>query len=124
MPENNPRIPFQLLSERPKLKPMNGKQIMVHIVANLEIWPFDQPLPRTLLQHPHGKSPMPDIANFSWVEYGLRNGVPRMIRTFAERGLPVTNMMNAALPEYYKSCTDAVLEAGWELTGHGLFQRS
>lgn len=125
MPENNPRIPFQLLSERPLLKPLkSGKPLMVHIVVNLEVWPFDQAMPRAILVNPHGKSPIPDIGNFSWVEYGLRTGVPRLIRIFSERRLPVTNMMNAAFPDYYRSCADAVAEAGWELTGHGLFQRS
>jgi allantoinase len=124
MPQNNPRIPFQMITERPKLKPLKGKPIMVHIVVNLEVWPFENPMPRAILQNPHGRAPMPDIGNFSWVEYGLRTGVPRLIRTFAERGLPVTNMMNAALPDYYPALANAVLEAGWQLIGHGNFQRS
>lgn len=124
MPENNPRIPFQLLTERPKLAPLDGKPIMVHVVVNLEVWPFDHAMPRAILVNPHGKSPIPDIGNFSWVEYGLRTGVPRLIRILSPRGLPVTNMMNAALPDYYPSCAEAALKAGWELTGHGLFQRS
>ena len=124
MPENNPRIPYQLLTQRPMLEPLDGKPLMVHIVVNLEVWPFDQPMPRAILQNPHGKTPMPDIGNFSWVEYGLRTGVPRLARIFAARGLPVTNMMNAALPDYYPACAELALKAGWELTGHGLFQRS
>ena len=124
MPENNPRIPFRLLDELPRLKPLKGKPIMIHIVMNLEVWPFDRPMPRTILQNPHDKSPIPDIGNFSWVEYGLRTGAPRLARIFEERGLPVTNMMNAALPDYYPACAQLALDAGWELCGHGLFQRS
>lgn len=124
MPENNPRIPFQLLTERPELKPLNGKPIMIHVVMNLEVWPFDQPMPRAILQNPHGKSPIPDIGNFSWAEYGLRTGVPRLAHIFAERNLPVTNMMNAALPDYYPKIAQLALDEGWELCGHGLFQRS
>ena len=124
MPQNNPRVPFELNSQRPRLEPLNGKQIMVHIVVNLEVWPFDKPMPRAILVNPHGKNPMPDIGNFSWVEYGLRTGVPRLERIFSARKLPVTNMMNAALPDYYPACAELALKAGWELTGHGLFQRS
>ena len=112
MPENNPRIPFQLLTERPELKPLNGKPIMIHVVMNLEVWPFDQPMPRAILQNPHGKSPMPDIGNFSWAEYGLRTGVPRLARIFAERNLPVTNMMNAALPDYCRKIAQPALDEG------------
>lgn len=124
MPENNPRIPYQHLDQRPKLKLLDGKPLMVHIVVNLEVWPFEQAMPRAILVNPHGKSPIPDIGNFSWVEYGLRTGVPRLARIFAERKLPVTNMMNAAFPDYYASCAEIALKAGWELTAHGLFQRS
>jgi allantoinase len=124
MPQNNPRIPFELLSDRPRLAPLDGKPLMVHIVVNLEVWPFDRPMPRAILQHPHNKTPMPDIANFSWVEYGLRTGVPRLERIFTPRELPVTNMMNAALPDFYPECAELAAKAGWELTGHGLFQRS
>ena len=70
MPENNPRIPFQLLTERPALAPLNGKPLMIHIVMNLEVWPFDKPMPRAILQNPHGKTPMaPDLAR-SLVEAG------------------------------------------------------
>lgn len=124
MPQNNPRIPFELLTERPRLEPMNAKPLMIHIAVNLEVWPFDKPMPRALLQNPHGKTPMPDIVNYSWVEYGLRVGVPRLERILTSRKLPVTSMMSAALPEYYPSCAALAAKAGWELTGHGVFQRS
>jgi peptidoglycan/xylan/chitin deacetylase (PgdA/CDA1 family) len=124
MPQNNPRIPFQLLTERPRLEPMKGKPLMIHIAVNLEVWPFDKPMPRAILQNPHGRTPMPDIVNYSWVEYGLRMGVPRLERILTARKLPVTSMMNAALPDYYPSCAALAAMAGWELTGHGVFQRS
>lgn len=124
MPENNPRIKFRLSSDGPRLAPPGGKSIIVHVVVNLEVWPFDKQMPRAILEHPHRKVPMPDIANFSWVEYGLRCGVPRLMEIFAARGIPVSNFMNAAFPEFYPRCADSALKAGWDLTGHGLFQRS
>lgn len=96
----------------------------MHVVVNLEVWPFDKQMPRAIIQHAHGKIPMPDIANFSWVEYGLRCGLPRMLQAFASRAIPVSNCMNAAFPQYYPSAAEAVAKAGWELMGHGLFQRS
>lgn len=124
MSENNPRIPFRLSNDAPALSPMDGKPFMIHVVVNVEIWPFDRQMPRALIQHPHNKVPIPDIANFSWVEYGLRCGVPRLVKALGERGIPVSNFMNAAFPAFYPRCAELVREAGWELTGHGLFQRS
>ena len=124
MPSNNPRIPFRLLGHSPKLAPLDGKPLMVHIVMNIEVWPFDKPMPRAILQNPHGKSPIPDIGNYSWVEYGLRLGLPRLQRILSARKLPVTNMMNAAIVDFYPECAELAARSGWELCGHGLFQRS
>ena len=69
---SNPRVPFRLSSERPPLMPLDGGHILAHIVVNVEHWPFDRPMPRTLLTPPHGKETVPDVPNFSWAEYGLR----------------------------------------------------
>jgi hypothetical protein len=69
---NNPRIPFMLSSQRPPLAALDGRAILVHLVVNVEHWPFDQPMPRTLLTAPHGRETVPDVPNYSWAEYGLR----------------------------------------------------
>jgi len=124
MPQNNPRIPFRLLDQSRTLTPIDGKPLMVHIVVNVEVWPFGNSMPRSILQNAHGKSPIPDISNFSWVEYGLRLGLPRLERIFSARRLPVTNMMNAAVIDFYPQCAELAANANWELCGHGLFQRS
>ena len=60
---SNPRVPFQMATERVKLSPLNGKPIIVHIVVNVEYWPFDQPMPRKVLSTPHGIERIPDIPN-------------------------------------------------------------
>ena len=122
--ENNPRVPFQMSSERPRLAPHQGKPLMVHIVVNLEIWPFDEPMPRSYFVTAHGKQEKPDIPNFAWVEYGLRCGMPRIFRALEERNLPASNFMNARFPDFYPSTAEAALKAGWEVTGHAVVQRS
>ena len=92
---NNPRVPFQLLSSRPKLDPPEGKPLIVHVVVNVESWPFDQPMPRKFLTAPHGLETVPDIPNFSWAEYGLRAGMPRLFEMFRDKGIPASAFMNA-----------------------------
>jgi hypothetical protein len=85
---SNPRVPFTLSSDRPPLAPVRGKPIMVNLAMNIEYWPFDRPMPRGILPPPHGKpSDPPDVANFAWVEYGLRCGLPRFMQALAARGL-------------------------------------
>jgi allantoinase len=120
---SNPRVPFQMSTERVKLLPLKGKPIIVHIVVNVEYWPFDQPMPRKVLSTPHGVERIPDIPNYSWAEYGLRCGMPRMMRLFARYKVPVSVNLNAAVIDVYPSLATAMRDAGWEFICHGLTQR-
>ncbi len=120
----NPRVPFMLADERPILAPPGGKPLIVHVVVNVETWPFDQPMPRKLLSAPHGADAVPDIPNFSWVEYGLRVGMPRLFGLFAERHVPVSAFINAGVCDDYPRLAERVGEASWEIVGHGYRQRS
>jgi allantoinase len=66
MSMSNPRIPYMMSSDRKRLPPIQpGKPLIVHIVVNVEYWPFDQPLPRKLIPGPHGMDKIPDVPNFS-----------------------------------------------------------
>lgn len=122
---HNPRIPYRLSSDRPRLEPLGGKPLMVHIAMNIEYWPFDRPMPRGIIPAPHGATPEPpDIPNYSWVEYGMRVGMPRIMAMLAARGLPASAFLNAQVCDVYPSLADAVTAAGWELVGHGWFQQS
>ena len=43
----NPRIPFLLSDERPRIEPLDGKRLLVHVVVNVEQWlPFGHRLGR------------------------------------------------------------------------------
>lgn len=121
---SNPRVPYELMHQRKPLKPMNGKPLMVHVAVNVEYWPFDQPMPRTVMPAPHGQSPVPDVGNFAWVEYGMRAGMSRLLRVLGERDIKASALMNAVCAEVYPACVDEMLNAGWEFVGHCWNQRS
>ena len=123
-PRSNPRIPYQMASARPRLEPPRGKPLIVHVVVNIEYWPFDQPMPRTIVVPPHGRSHIPDIPNFSWSEYGNRVGMPRLLEALGERKLPASASINASVLEIYPELARAVRDARWEFVGHGIHQRS
>lgn len=110
-----------------KRKPLNppkkGRMLIVHNVLNVEYWPFDQPMPRKVLSTPHGMEPVPDIPNYSWAEYGLRCGMPRLLNMFADLKLPVSVNLNSTVIERYPSVAQAMLKAGWEFIGHGYTQQ-
>jgi peptidoglycan/xylan/chitin deacetylase (PgdA/CDA1 family) len=120
----NPRIPYQLASQRPRLEPLEGKPLMVHVVVNVEHWPFDQKMPRVAMTPPHGREQIPDVPNYAWAEYGLRCGMPRILALLGDRELPASASINASVVDEYPACAEAMLEAGWEFIGHGIHQRS
>lgn len=121
---SNPRIPYQMASQRPQLPPPDGKPLMVHLVVNVENWLFDNAMPRKILTAPHGLEQIPDIPNYSWAEYGMRCGMPRLLDCFAERGLPASVSLNAGVIETYPTVAAAMRDAGWEFIGHGVHQKS
>lgn len=121
----NPRIPYQMSSERPRLAPLKGKPLMVNPVVNIEYWPFDRPMPRGILPAPHGKiSEPPDVANYSWVEYGMRCGMPRLFDVLGRRNLKASAWMNAQCADVYPSAAAQAVAADWDFVGHCWYQRS
>jgi len=121
----NPRVPYELASDRAPLPPLNGKSMIVHVVMNIEYWPFDRPMPRGIIPAPHGAAPAPpDVPNYAWVEYGMRCGMPRIMGMLADRGLRASAFINAQVADVYPGLMAATVEAGWELVGHGWFQQS
>lgn len=120
----NPRIPYEMSSARKPLRPPDGKPLIVHLVVNVEHWRFDHAMPRKIITAPHGLEQVPDVPNFSWAEYGMRAGMPRILSMFRERGLPASTSINAGVIEAYSACAEAMLEAGWEFIGHGIHQAS
>lgn len=119
-----PRIPHAFSADPSDLAEPGQGRIMVHLVINVEHWPFDQPMPRTIITPPHGRETVPDVPNFSWAEYGMRAGLPRMLAAIQARGLPASTSCNASVIDAYPRAAEAMLAAGWEFIGHGMHQKS
>ena len=81
-------------------------------------------MPRKIITAPHGAESVPDVPNYSWAEYGMRAGMPRILKLFADRGLPASTSINAGVIDAYPACAEAMLAAGWEFIGHGMHQKS
>lgn len=120
----NPRIPYLFSNDGPALQGANGKSILVHLVVNVEHWQFEASMPRTIITPPHGKETIPDVPNFSWADYGMRAGLPRIIEAISSRGLPASTSFNAGVIHAYPRATEAMHQAGWEFIGHGVHQKA
>ena len=124
MTERTAPTPFELSTASAPLEPLDGAGVLVNVVLNLEHWSLDSPMPRAVLPAPHGVTVVPDVANHSWVLYGLRAGMPRLAAALAPLGTAVTVALNADVIDHYPQVTDLIDELGWEVVAHGVRQRS
>jgi peptidoglycan/xylan/chitin deacetylase (PgdA/CDA1 family) len=81
-------------------------------------------MPRTVLTPPAGGSPMPDIPNWAWHEYGNRVGFWRFIEVFDALSVPAVLAINGSALAAYPSIVRAAIDRNWEFIGHGFTQRS
>lgn len=121
---SNPRVAYRMSSTRPRLNAPDGKPFIVHVVVNVEHWRFDEAMPRAIIPPPHGIDSVPDVPNFAWVEYGMRCGMPRILRSLSDRGIRATVAMNGAVIDVYPELARAIRDSSWEFMGHGVHQRS
>jgi peptidoglycan/xylan/chitin deacetylase (PgdA/CDA1 family) len=118
------RIDFSAISARPRLELPGGARLAVWVIVNVEEWDIDAPMPRTVLTPPAGGSPMPDIPNWAWHEYGNRVGFWRMVEVFDDFDIPAVLAINGSAIETYKPIAQAALDRNWEFIGHGFTQKN
>ena len=76
----NPRSDYSNIFERPRLELPNNARIAVWVIINVEEWDINEPMARTILPPPQGRSVTPDIPNYAWYDYGMRVGFWRLKR--------------------------------------------
>lgn len=118
------RIPYSAITERTPLKLPNGARMAVWAVINVEDWDPTQPMPRTVLTPPAGGSPMPDVPNWAWHEYGNRVGFWRLVKIFDEFAIPAVIAINGSALAAYPAIVQAAVARKWEFIGHGFSQRN
>ncbi len=116
------RIPYSTIADRPVLVPPGDARVIVWPVVNVEEWEITRPMPRQVLPAPTAAPVMPDIANWSWHEYGMRMGFWRLKSAFDRLGIVPTLSINGQVCTSYPAIAEAAHAAGWEFMGHGLVQ--
>lgn len=116
------RVPFVPFPQRPVLKAPPGKRMLVWVIVNVEHWSIERAMPRTVLPPPMGQSLLPDLANWSWHEYGMRSGFWRLHQALKQRGIIPTLATNGIVCQSYPQVAEAALKEGWEFMGHGWIQ--
>ena len=106
------RIVYSAIADRPPLRLPNGARMVVWVIVNVEEWDPTQTMPRTVLTPPAGGSPMPDIPNWAWHEYGNRVGFWRMLKVFDEFRFPAVLAINGSAHAAYEPIVAARRSTG------------
>src|SRR5664279_3297039 len=94
----NDRLDYSAITNRKPLKLPKGARMVVWVNTNVEEWDPTQTMPRTVLTPPAGGSPMPDIPNWCWHEYGNRVGCWRLLQVYDDFTIPgVLNINGVAV---------------------------
>ena len=118
------RCVYSAIGERPRLALPDGARVALWVIVNVEEWNPLEPMPRTVLTPPAGGSPMPDIPNWAWHEYGNRVGFWRMLEVLDRFQIRAVLAINGGAIHAYGPIARAALERGWEFMGHGFGQKS
>ncbi len=112
------RFDYSPLPGRPALNWAGGARMAVWVVLNIEHFEFGKL--GTAIQ-PHLTS-LPEIANYSWRDYGNRVGIWRMLEIFDQfPALPVTVALNSDICRLYPPIIEAIRQRqDWEIMAHGL----
>src|SRR5476651_1447609 len=118
----NDRLDYSAITTRKPLKLPGGARMVVWTVTNVEEWDIQKTMPRTVLTPPAGGSPMPDIPNWAWHEYGNRVGFWRLLETLDNLKITAALAINGTAIKTYEAISRAAVERKWEFIGHGLTQ--
>ncbi|HTW52879.1 MAG TPA: polysaccharide deacetylase family protein [Stellaceae bacterium] len=120
----NERLDYSPISQRKKLVLPDGARLALWVIVNVEEWDINEAMPRTVLTPPAGGSPLPDIPNWAWHEYGNRVGFWRMLEVFDDLRVPAVLAINGSAIARYTAIVDAAKERRWEFIGHGFSQKN
>ncbi len=118
------RLNYSAIIDRPVLKLPDGARMIVWTIVNVEVWDSTKPQPRTVISPPAGGSPIPDIPNWAWHEYGNRIGFWRLKEVLDTFDVPTTLALNGSVCTAYPRIAEEALKANWEFMGHGFSQLS
>ena len=107
---------------RPRLVWPNKSRVALCVVISLDCALVDPPndeLFSRMAQPPAG-TPYPNINEYLPLQYGLRNGLFRVMRVLDKYSVPSTVAIDATVAENYPFIVEQCKDRNWEFIGHGL----
>jgi allantoinase len=120
---SNPRAEYSPIIDREPLYLPGGARLAIWVIINVEVWDFNAPMARSIIPYPQGKVVIPDVANYSWFDYGTRVGFWRLKEVLDRHGIRATMSLNATVCTDYPRIVEESQKSGWEFLAHSFTQR-
>lgn len=103
---------------RPRIEWPNGAHVAFWVAPNIEYYEIAPPV------NPSRKAwsrPEPDVAGYSYRDYGNRVGFWRMFEAMQRHGVRGSVSLNVAMCQHAPEIIEACSGAGWEFYSHGTY---
>ena len=106
----NPRADFSPIFDRKPLRLPGDARVATWVIINVEEWDINEPMARTILPTPQGRSVIPDVPNFAWFDYGLLVGFWRLKEVLDRHSIRATVSLNASVCLSYPKVVEESLK--------------
>ena len=113
------RTPYSALPTRPPIHLPGGARLAVWVAPNVEHYEY-QPA-RLTDRDPWPRTPHPDVQQYSYRDYGNRQGVRRFERLFRDFEIPPTFSLNSGVLAHYPEIADLVARSDGAVMAHGVY---
>jgi peptidoglycan/xylan/chitin deacetylase (PgdA/CDA1 family) len=103
---------------RPRITWPGGARVAFWVAPNIEHYEYDPPPNARRMPWPR---PVPDVAGYSWRDYGNRAGFWRMADVMARHGVRGSVSLNVAVCDHYPEIIERCCALDWELFSHGTY---
>ena len=103
---------------RPKIVWPGGKQLALWVAPNIEFYELAPPVNPSRKAWPR---PVPDVAGYSYRDYGNRVGHWRLMALMDKYGLRGSISLSVALVDHHPEIIKACAARDWEFFSHGIY---
>jgi allantoinase len=114
------QIIYSPIVDRAPIAWPGGGRVALWVALNIEHYqylpphnPYIEPWPRV--------AEAPDTMLYSYYDYANRVGLWRMLEVLDRYQIPITASLNVAVLDHYPEIRDAIVDRGWRVMCHGLY---
>jgi peptidoglycan/xylan/chitin deacetylase (PgdA/CDA1 family) len=107
------------MAGRPPISWPDGARLAVWVAPNVEHYEYE--LSMRTDRDPWPRTPHPDVQQYSYRDYGNRQGIWRLDRLFRDFEIPPTFSLNSGMLAHYPEVADLIAASNGAVMAHGVY---